>query len=232
MTVGKSMANEPAPDDEVKPNDDPTDDTEPGDPRRRGWLIALGVVVLLIIGTLGFGAGVWLKRPDHPGNDSAEAGFARDMSTHHHQAVSMAMTLYRNGADGELRTLAYDIALTQQAQIGIMDQWLRQWDLPETGNRPRMAWMSGGKHALTADGLMPGMATDEQMRQLRNSTGSAADVLFCQLMIAHHLGGIHMVEAILDQTDSSDVKELARGMKEAQQYEVSVLQTKLTALGG
>jgi len=226
MTTDTTATDGPAPDDDV-------DETEAGgDPRRRMWLVALGLVATLIVGTLGFGAGVWLKRDDHPGNDSAEAGFARDMSTHHHQAVSMAMTLYRNGNDGELRTLAYDIALTQQAQIGIMDQWLHQWDLPETGNRPRMAWMSGGKHALTADGLMPGMATDEQMRQLRNSTGKAADVLFCQLMIAHHLGGIHMVEAILDQSDNSDVTELARGMKEAQQYEVSVLQAKLTALGG
>src|ERR1041384_3305794 len=110
---------------------------------RRILIGAVGVLCVLALISMAFGAGVWFAHPKHPGNSSAEAGFARDMSTHHHQAVSMAMTEYQNGTDAEVRQIAYDIALTQQAQIGIMDEWLHEWDLPETGDKPSMAWMPG-----------------------------------------------------------------------------------------
>ena len=37
-------------------------------------------------------------------------------------------------------------------------------------------------------------AIDEQLAQLRDATGPAADELFVQLMVNHHEGGIHMAE--------------------------------------
>lgn len=61
-----------------------------------------------------------------PGDASADAGFARDMATHHAQAVEMAMIVHSRTDDPEVATLAMDIALTQQSQIGIMRTWLTQ----------------------------------------------------------------------------------------------------------
>jgi uncharacterized protein (DUF305 family) len=92
-----------------------------------------------------------------PGNDSAEAGFARDMIVHHAQAVQMAEIIRDKTNSDDMRLLAADISLTQQAQVGIMQGWLEVWGLPITGEEPAMAWMG---HPI--DGLMPGMAT--QMR--------------------------------------------------------------------
>ena len=58
-----------------------------------------------------------ITRP--PGDDSAEAGFARDMIVHHAQAVQMAEIVRDKTQSDDMGLLATDIAPTQQAQIGI-----------------------------------------------------------------------------------------------------------------
>ncbi|HMN29918.1 MAG TPA: DUF305 domain-containing protein, partial [Caldilineaceae bacterium] len=65
-----------------------------------------------------------------PAEGSAEVGFARDMAMHHAQAVNLAMLLRDRSDDEEMRQLALDILLTQQAQIGMMQGWLAVWGLP------------------------------------------------------------------------------------------------------
>src|SRR5919112_3586397 len=143
-----------------------------GAPRRReirfgvAWLAALLIAGLL----LGAGGAFLATRATTPGDTSAEAGFLRDMSTHHAQAVSMAMIAHANSTDPAIVSLAADIALTQHGQIGYMQAWLRDWGLSPTGSEPAMSWMPGSQGSVQ-DGLMPGMATPEQMTALRTATG-------------------------------------------------------------
>jgi len=199
------------------------------DPRRRALLLgALGAVVALLIGYL---AGLVTPRFTAPGDNSPEAGFARDMSVHHAQAVEMGEWAYQKATNDEVRQMGYDIALTQQAQIGMMSIWLKDWHLEPTGSRPKMAWMPDGTKELSPDGLMPGMATDDQLEQLHNATGKDVDILFCQLMLRHHLGGIHMIDGVLQESHNSMVRQLAQTMKNNQQAEVATLQRMLTELG-
>jgi uncharacterized protein (DUF305 family) len=81
--------------------------------------------------------------------------------------------------------MAYDIALTQENQIGMMATWLTNWHLQPTGSQPKIAWLPDGAQAVTPDGLMPArMAADAQLQQLQQATGRRIDILFCQLMIA------------------------------------------------
>lgn len=199
------------------------------DPRRRALILgALGAVVALLIG---YGAGLLTPRFTAPGDNSPEAGFARDMSTHHAQAVEMGMVAYQKATNDDVRQMGYDIATTQQAQIGMMSVWLKDWHLEPTGSRPKMAWMPNGSQELSPDGLMPGMATDAQMAQLHNATGKDVDILFCQLMLRHHLGGIHMIDGILQESHNKTVTDLAQTMKNNQQADVAMLQQLLTDLG-
>ena len=198
-----------------------------GESRRRLTLVAVAALAVGVL--LGFGVGWLVPRLTAPGDDSAEAGFARDMSSHHAQAVEMALLAYRNGENPGVRQLGYDIATVQQAQIGVMQTWLRDWGLSPTGSRPRMAWMPDGQQSLE-NGLMPGMATPQQLEQLRNAKGRDFDVLFCQLMLRHHLGGIHMVDGVLSETSDGEVQGLAEGMKAGQTKEVKILQDLLTDL--
>jgi uncharacterized protein (DUF305 family) len=197
--------------------------------RQRALLLgALVAVVALAIGYLG---GLLTPSLTRPGDDSPEAGFARDMSTHHAQAVEMAMIAWQKTTDPEIGQMAYDIATVQQGQIGVMQTWLKDWHLLPTGTRPKMAWMPNGTKELLPDGRMPGMATDAEMKQLGGATGKQLDILFCQLMLRHHLGGIHMVSAILSLTHDRDVTDLATPMRDGQQNEVTRMRQKLTDLG-
>jgi len=92
-----------------------------------------------------------------------------------------------------------------------------------------MAWMPNGA-AMVRDGLMPGMATPEEMEQLRRARGREGDILFAELMIKHHIGGIHMVDAILMRTNDEEVIEAATRMKNTQRTEVNILRQLLQDL--
>jgi uncharacterized protein (DUF305 family) len=198
-------------------------------PRRRALLTGALVAVFALI--VGYGAGLLTPSLRAPGDTSAEAGFARDMSIHHAQAVDMGMVAYQKATNDDVRQLGYDIALTQENQIGIMQTWLKDWHLQPTGSQPKMAWMPNGTKELTADGLMPGMATDAQVQQLNTVTGKQVDILFCQLMLRHHLGGIHMIDGLLAVSKDQQVRDLAQTMKNNQQGEIVTLQGLLTQLG-
>jgi uncharacterized protein (DUF305 family) len=193
-------------------------------PTRRRYgpgMLALATVVGLL---LGFAVATLLNGgEDTPGDTSAEAGFARDMINHHAQAVELGLIAFDRASEPGVRQVGYDIATAQQGQIGMMNQWLTQWGLLPTGSEPPMAWMDSEDFVLR-DGLMPGMATQEQMQALREAEGEEVDRLFLEYMIYHHLGGIHMVDEILTLSDEPDVTEAAQLIKDNQQYEVAVLQ--------
>jgi uncharacterized protein (DUF305 family) len=57
------------------------------------------------------------------------------------------------------------------------------------------------------------------------------DILFCQNMLRHHLGGLHMVDGILAETHNQQVIDVAAAMKTGQQGEIQVLQDLLTQFG-
>lgn len=202
---------------------------------------ALAASALLLTLGVGIGLGILIPIARAPSDSSAEAGFARDMSSHHAQAVEMSMLALQKATLPDVRRLGLDIGLTQQAQIGIMRAWLQQWNLSLTTTAPRMTWMTDGSamnHGadkaptsdLPSDGLMPGMATDDEMDRLRTAEGAAFDILFCELMIRHHRGGIAMVDAALEADVQQPVNDLATSMKNGQQSEIGALNQLLERL--
>lgn len=115
-----------------------------------------------------------LLTPQPPPEDSAEAGFAGDMSNHHSQAVEMAELVRDRTQDPTIRILATDIALTQQGQIGQMQAWLDMWGLPQTSPEPALSWMGH-----STEGRIPGMASPTEINDLRNAPPEQADTQFC-----------------------------------------------------
>lgn len=173
------------------------------------------------------------KNVSTPGDDSPEAGFARDMAVHHQQAVEMSFIVRDRTDDKEVRSLAYDIANTQANQRGMMLGWLGLWDLTPTSGEDPMAWM-GGEHAhyKAHDGaLMPGMATKTQLDELGDAEGEAAEVLFLRLMIVHHQGGVEMAQGAVDLSDEKQVDRLAQGMVDAQRSEIDLMNDMLEERG-
>lgn len=167
-----------------------------------------------------------------PLGSSPEAGFARDMQTHHQQAVQMAMIIYPKTTDPDLRAIAYDIATAQSAQVGQMQQWLLDWNLPAYSKAPAMQWMaSSDDHSAHGDpSLSPqernaqmGMATQQQLDELAAASGQQADCMFLELMIRHHEGAIDMVDAIEELGSHHNVLDLAGKMAATQTSEITAM---------
>lgn len=161
-----------------------------------------------------------------PGEDSVDVGFARDMGTHHAQAVQLANLLRDRTDDEAMRLLATDVALTQQSQIGQMRGWLDTWGRPPTSVEPPMQWMDH-----PAGEPMPGLARDEEIAELTASQGPDAEVLFLELMIRHHEGGLHMARVAATDAEQPYVRALATGMVESQTADIANM-TDLLAAGG
>jgi uncharacterized protein (DUF305 family) len=164
-----------------------------------------------------------------PSLSSVDVGFARDMSVHHGQAVTMASYERDNTSDPAMKVLAYDIEGQQTFQIGEMQGWLDTWGYPLLNPSP-MAWMAGHGH-LGSNGLMPGMASPAEMNKLQTLHGKALDVDFLQLMIRHHQGGIPMAQYAALHGQSSYVRQLAQAMVNAQSSEIISMEQTLRSLG-
>lgn len=203
-------------------------------PLGRGRLIV--VIGLLVLVALVVGAVIGrMTSPGTPtpSDSSAEAGFARDMQTHHGQAVEMSLLVRDRTDDPEIRLLALDIATAQAQQQGQMFAWLAMWGLPQTSSADDMEWLSrpvidgsaghDGHGAHTPGEPMPGVATFEQMQALQNATGVDAERLFLELMITHHQGGVEMAEAVIARSDNSLVTTLAHGMVQLQAKELDYM---------
>lgn len=200
--------------------------------------LGLAVVTLLAIIVAAGGVG-WLlgdsTSPAAPSTGSVDAGFARDMSTHHEQAVIMAGYERDNTSRADMRVLATDIELGQEFQVGEMQGWLDGWKLPFTTSAARMAWMSPGAHehgTSTSSSLMPGMATADEVDKLETLTGRPLDVTFLQLMIRHHQGALPMAQYALAHAATSQVRSLAQAVINSQSSEIVAMEKTLRKLGG
>lgn len=210
-------------------------------------LVAGGALALLLLGAA---AGLLIGLPGSPdpaaapGPDSVDVGFAQDMTVHHEQAVQMATWERDHTTDPRLRQLAYDIESGQSRQIGHMQGWLGLWGASSLPTGPFMRWMpsdmpgmsgvSGhGASGSTGAGVarMPGMATDDELRELRTSTGAPMDTLFLQLMLRHHQGGAGMLKYAAHAAAQPDVRNLATQMLTAQTNESDYMRDLLAQRG-
>ncbi|MFE0452330.1 DUF305 domain-containing protein [Streptomyces sp. NPDC058914] len=188
-----------------------------------GVLVAAGAISYSVAGDNG---------PAVPSADSADAGFARDMAVHHQQAVEMSYVVRDRTKDEDVRRLAYDIAQTQANQRGMLLGWLDLWGLPKVSSDEPMAWMGMKGMASGEDGaLMPGMATDTEMKKLGTLNGRQAEIFYLQLMTDHHRGGIHMAEGCVAKCTVGVEKRLAQGMVDGQESEIQLMTDLLAARG-
>lgn len=213
--------------------------------------VALGAIIAVLVGVL---LGTWAQRwldgdqPAPPSADSVDVGFAQDMSVHHGQAVEMSAMALANAADPAVRSLAYDVLTTQQSQLGTMQGWLSLWDRPPLGSGEPMQWMptdsasdsahhsmpgmeSGTDTADSSSSRMPGMATTDELAELRRTTGPAFDVRYLQLLLRHHQGGIPMAQYAAEGAAVPAVSSLAGQMVATQQAESTAIGQLLAAKG-
>ena len=190
----------------------------------RMWRLVPQVLAALVLAAGGYTVGARESRPDTPRGDSVDAGFLRDMVVHHEQAVTLAMIVLPRATVPAVRDMARDIITSQQQEAGLMTGWLQQWGLPASTTARPMAWMAHPPtSAAGADPPMPGMATRRDVARLAVTRGQAADVMFCRLMLPHHLGALHMIDEEVQRGRRPEVIALAQQMRTAQQREIGLL---------
>ncbi|MFF0216874.1 DUF305 domain-containing protein [Streptomyces vinaceus] len=148
------------------------------------------------------------RQPDDSPN-AADRAYVQHMVEHHRQALTMsALAPDRASADG-VRRLAERISAAQQPEIGAMQKWLARYPAP-----------SGAPAAGHDHGAMPGMATEQQLRQLTEARGADFDRLFLTLMTAHHEGAVKMAGEALAGGNNGAVEEMANEVVATQTAEI------------
>lgn len=130
----------------------------------------------------------------------ADIAFMTGMISHHAQAIVMSKWAPTHGASSSVQTLAARIINAQQDEIRTMQQWLLDRNQPAPDGHAGMMMHGAGMSMDGSKGesLMPGMLTDDQLKQLDAAHGPEFDRLFLTFMIQHHRGAITMVKQLFE----------------------------------
>ena len=145
---------------------------------------------------------------------AADVHFMQGMIAHHGQAIHMSRLAASHGANPRLLRFAQKIDQSQEAEIRLMQEWLRANNqvAPQAESWRTMA--------------MPGMLTAEELGQLEKARGIEFEKLFLTLMIRHHEGALRMVADLLATPRAAqdvDVSVFANDVEVVQTAEIGVM---------
>ncbi|TDC68736.1 DUF305 domain-containing protein [Actinomadura sp. GC306] len=150
------------------------------------------------------------SKPAEP--TAAEVAFVQMMIPHHAQALEMSKLAPERASDEKVRALASRIDAAQKVEIAAMRSWLEK--------NPKAVLKAHGRNHGGQHADMPGMATPEQLKRLREARGEAFDKLYLDLMIIHHEGALTMVKDVLYRGTDVTVQQLARDVESTQLAEI------------
>lgn len=174
--------------------------------RKNSGIGALMVAAALLLGACGGTE----TAADHNADDVT---FAQQMVPHHGQALAMAKLVPARSTNPKVLDLASRIETAQDPEIRAMQGWLTAWDTAAPG---------------MAHDAMPGMMSDDDLKQLEGLKGAEFDRRWLGMMIKHHQGAIDMAGTELARGGNAEAKALARKIAGAQQAEITEMQGLLT----
>ena len=152
--------------------------------------------------------------------NSADADFVMMMIPHHFQALVLSGLVEDGGSDAEVRALAERIEVEQHGEILMMQGWQGSNGLEVTNAEEAYQEMLQDPEMVEA----MGMATPAELEDLSSARGTAADVLFLQLMIKHHQGAINMLLDVITNGSDPQMQEWALDMLSVQTVQVDMMQ--------
>jgi uncharacterized protein (DUF305 family) len=153
--------------------------------------------------------------------NDADVMFVQAMLPHHTQAVSLSDTLLaKSGISAETTTLAKQIKAAQQPEITTMQGWLKAWGQSA----------DAGMDGMGGTGMGDGMATDAQLKQLDQASGTTAEKTYLTLMTRHHQGAIMMANGEITSGNNLDAVQLAHTIATSQQAEIETMKKILATL--
>lgn len=141
----------------------------------------------------------------------SDENFIDMMVPHHVGAVEEAEVALENAEHEELRGLAENIIVGQEAEIEEMR------GIKETEYGTREVPMQMSPEEMGMMGMMEdpeSLADEEQF-----------DRAFMDMMIPHHQSAIAMAQVALDESENPEIRELARGIAESQEREIEQMRS-------
>lgn len=169
-----------------------------------------------------------------------DAGFARSMLVHHHQAIELA-SLMLDHPELTIRHAAQGIRLKQTHENGVLMGWLLAWHEPSVTGDP-MDWVQKTRRPLSAEdvlyisrctatpGAMPGQIDASAMTRIRQAQGVEQTRLFLEAMHLHHAGAIDMARFALRHVEQPYVKSFALSVVREQAREMAWIEGQLARL--
>lgn len=161
----------------------------------------------------------------------ADIYFMSGMIPHHAQAVLIAGWAPSHGAGERVKLLCERIVVSQRDEIKLMQTWLadRGQEVPPADATHHKMQHGDAVHEM----LMPGMLTDEELKQLDAARGTEFDRLFLRFMIKHHQGALTMVKELFASygaAQDDDVYKFASDVEADQEMEIERMQQMLAAI--
>jgi len=158
--------------------------------------------------------------------NSADADFVMMMIPHHFQALVLSGLVEDGGSDAEVRALAERIEIEQNGEILMMQGWESSHGLEVTDAEEAYQEMLQDPEMVEE----MGMATPAELEDLSSAQGTAADLLFLQLMIKHHQGAINMLLDVITNGSDPQMQEWALDMLSVQTVQIDMMQQMLDRL--
>lgn len=131
---------------------------------------------------------------------SSEREFITGMIPHHQEAVDTAKeVIARGGTSPEIKELAENIVIAQEAEIAQMQEWYRNWY---------------GEEYTDSGDYVP------MMRDLSQLSAEALDRTFLEDMIMHHMGAIMMAQSVQPYIEREEIEQLTQAIIETQNEEM------------
>ncbi|MBM7517700.1 DUF305 domain-containing protein [Nocardioides nitrophenolicus] len=161
--------------------------------------------------------------------NAADVDFATAMIPHHAEALRMALLAQDRPLPAEVRALVDQVQAAQTPEVETMTTWLTDWDkdVPATSMDHANAGHDMEDMGDAGGEKMPGMMSDEQMKELEAATDADFPDLWMTMMIEHHEGAIEMART--EQADGrfADAVALARSIAESQAAEIATMEDLL-----
>jgi len=141
--------------------------------------------------------------------NGADRVFVAGMVPHHQSAIDMAQVALERGQSSFVKTLAKNIAGSQQPQIDAM----RKAD-------DRLA-AAGIKAAAPAGGHQSGMDEDPATKL---GTASPFDEAFIKEMLPHHKSALPMAQTEIDKGGDAELKKIAQQIIDDQTPEIAAME--------
>jgi len=151
--------------------------------------------------------------------NTADVEFARNMIMHDRQTAEMVQTAETRAENAQVKDLVARIKQAQEPEIALLSDLLRQW-----GQAPAPTGSVG------SGGGIPGMITDQEMKDLMAASGRDFDRKFLQLMIRHQQGAIELAIAEQQEGENPRAKQLAGTVATDRAAEIRQMEDLLTRL--